>query len=85
MILIQKIFLHEKKIRMKMTVIINDSKLKFFLELMNSLNFVQVVGVKDYYDKKHVLASLKQGVKEMKLIKAGRLKGRPVQELLDEL
>ena len=74
----------EKKIKMKATLIINDNKLKFFLELMNSLNFVKKVEVKDYNKKKHGIASLKQGVEEMKLIKAGKLKGRPVQKLLDE-
>jgi len=32
-----------------------------------------------------ILNNIRQAVEEMKLIKAGKLKGRPLQELLDEL
>lgn len=35
--------------------------------------------------KEQILNGIKDAVEEMKLIKAGKLKGRPVQELLDEL
>jgi heme oxygenase len=35
--------------------------------------------------REQVLDGIKEAFREMKLIKAGKLKGRPVQELLDEL
>jgi hypothetical protein len=35
--------------------------------------------------KEQILANIKQGVEEVKLVIAGKLKGRPLQELLDEL
>ena len=35
--------------------------------------------------KEEILANIKQGVEEVKLVIAGKLKGRPARELLDEL
>jgi hypothetical protein len=35
--------------------------------------------------KEQILGGIREAVEEMKMIKAGKLKGRPVQELLDEL
>lgn len=35
--------------------------------------------------KEQILANIKQGVEEVKLVIAGKLKGRPARELLDEL
>lgn len=35
--------------------------------------------------KQDILDGIRQGVLEMKLVKAGKLKGRPLNELLDEL
>ena len=35
--------------------------------------------------KEQILDGIREAVEEMKLIKAGKLKGRPVQELLNEL
>jgi hypothetical protein len=39
----------------------------------------------DEPNKEQVLQGIREAVEEMKLIKAGKLKGRPVQELLDEI
>ncbi len=35
--------------------------------------------------KNEILDGIREAVNEVKLVKAGKLKGRPVQELLDEL
>jgi hypothetical protein len=35
--------------------------------------------------KEQILANIKQGVEEVKLVIAGKLKGKPARELLDEL
>ena len=39
----------------------------------------------DEPNKEQILQGIREAVEEMKLIKAGKLKGRPVQELLDEI
>jgi hypothetical protein len=39
----------------------------------------------DEPNKEQVLQGIREAIEEMKLIKAGKLKGRPVQKLLDEL
>jgi len=36
-------------------------------------------------DNKQILKGIKQAVEEMKLVKAGKLKPRPLKELLDEI
>jgi hypothetical protein len=35
--------------------------------------------------KEQILDNIRQGVEEVKLVIAGKLKGRPLQDLLDEL
>ncbi|MDB5142256.1 MAG: hypothetical protein JWQ66_969 [Mucilaginibacter sp.] len=39
----------------------------------------------DEPNKEQILQGIREAVEEMKLIKAGKLKGRAVQELLDEI
>lgn len=39
----------------------------------------------DEPSKEKILDGIREAVQEMKLIKAGKLKGRPVEELLNEL
>jgi len=63
---------------------IDESKYSFFMELLNSFDFVKVE--EDSEDtKEEIVASLKQSFKELKLYKEGKLKGIPAKELLDEL
>ena len=65
---------------------IADKKYDFFIELVKSLEFVkEVEEVKKEPVKKEIMAGIRQAVEEVRLIKSGKLKGRPVQELLDEL
>ena len=68
---------------MKVMLEIKDSKADFVMELLNNLSFVKATPVSPY--KKKVLGDLKQAVKEMHLIKQGKLKGIPVKELINEL
>ena len=72
---------------MKQVVLsVPDKKYEFFIELVRSLEFVKEVEVTEKEPgKKEILAGIRQAVEEVKLIKAGKLKGRPVQELLNEL
>ncbi len=68
---------------MKVMLDIKDSKAEFVMELLNSLSFVKATPVSPY--KKKVLGDLKQAVKEMNLIKAGKLKARNARDLINEL
>jgi hypothetical protein len=66
-------------------IIINipDDKYAFFIELVKSLDFVQMEEMGD--SKEEIIANLKEGFKEMKQFKEGRLKGTPLEDFLDEL
>jgi len=70
---------------MKQVVLnIKEGKYRFFMELVKSLDFVQVE--KNEGDsKEEIVANLKQSFKELKLYKEGKLEGIPAKELLDEL
>lgn len=70
---------------MKQVVLnIEEGKYRFFMELVKSLDFVQV-DEGDGDSKEEIVASLTQSFKELKLYKEGKLKGIPAKELLDEL
>ena len=66
-------------------IIINipDDKYAFFIELVKNLDFVQMEEMGD--TKEEIIANLKEGFKEMKQFKEGRLKGTPLEDFLDEL
>ena len=70
---------------MKVTVEIAKDKAAFFLELVRNLGFVKNVETEEESSKEEVLKGIDTAVKELKQIKAGKLKGKPVQQLLDEL
>lgn len=66
----------------------NKSKIPFLKELLKRLEFVEVVEPKKNpaaTKKTKVLKGLEQSVKEVNLIKAGKLKGIPAKDLLNEL
>jgi hypothetical protein len=67
----------------QVTLKIPDSKYAFFLELVDNLGFVQLEEKGD--SKEEIIANLKEGFKEMKLYKEGKLKGTPLKDFLDEL
>ena len=68
---------------MKVMLDIKDNKAEFVMELLKNLSFVKATPVSPY--KKKVLGDLKQAVKEMHLIKEGKLKARNAKDLIDEL
>jgi len=55
------------------------------VELAHSLNFVKKIEVEENPAKEKVLKGIKQAVKEMNLVKAGKLKARDARELINEL
>jgi hypothetical protein len=70
----------------EVTVQIPNKKYEIFLELMKSLTFVKKVKtVDDEPTKKEILDGIRQAVKEVNLIKQGKLKPTSLKELLNEL
>lgn len=67
----------------QLTINIPDNKYQFFLELVKSLKFVQIDPEGD--SKEEIIANLKQGFKEMKMYKQGKMKGTPLNDFLNEL
>ena len=70
------------------TLSVPEKQYPFFMELVKNLDFVHVKEPKKAKvsaSKQKFLNEFKEAVEELNLIKAGKLKGRPFQELLDEL
>ena len=68
---------------MKVLLDIKDNKAAFVMELLKSFSFVKAQTLTSY--KAEVLKGIKEAVEEVKLIKAGKLKGIPAKDLLNEL
>ncbi len=68
---------------MKILLDIKDSKAEFILELLKNFSFVKAKPLTPH--KAQVLEGIKEAVEEIKLIKAGKLKAKPLNQFLDEL
>jgi hypothetical protein len=68
---------------MKILVDIKDSKADFLLELLGNLSFVKAKSITP--EKAELLEELSSAVKNMNLVKRGKLKAKPLKDLLDEL
>jgi hypothetical protein len=68
---------------MKVLLEIQDHKAAFVMELLNSLSFVKAKPVDS--DKDLLITEIKEAVENVKLAKQGKLKAKPLQELLNEL
>lgn len=68
---------------MQLLVDIQDHKADFVLELLNNLKFVKTKQISQA--KYEFLSDLATAVQEVKEIKSGKLSGKPIQNLLDEL
>ena len=70
----------------EITVQIPDKKYELFLEIMKSISFVKKVkSVEDEPTKEEILDGIRQAVKEVNLIKHGKMKGTSLKEFLNEL
>ncbi|WP_295671744.1 hypothetical protein [uncultured Mucilaginibacter sp.] len=75
----------------QVTINIPEKKFPFFMKLMKSLDFVKVVEPSKTLEEQltpgqmETWQNIKQGFVELKMKEEGKLKGRPIQELLDEL
>lgn len=68
---------------MKVLLDINDDKAKFFLDLLKDLSFVKATPLDG--TKMRILTDWQEAMEELKRVKAGKKRGRPVQALLNEL
>ena len=68
---------------MKVILDIPDNKATSLLDVLKSISKVKVTPISD--EKAVLMAEIKQSVEEMKLVRAGKLKARPIEELLNEL
>jgi len=68
---------------MKVLLDIKDSKAPYLMEVLKGLSFVKIKELTPY--KAKVLADIKEAVKEITLIKEGKLKGRNAEDLFNEL
>lgn len=68
---------------MKVLLDIQDAKAPYLLEVLKGLSFVKTKQLTP--GKAKILEDIKEAIEEMKLIKAGKLKGRNAEELFDEL
>lgn len=68
---------------MKMLIDIKDSKADFFVEVLKNFSFVKAQPLSPY--KAEVFKSVNNAVKEMALIKSGKLKARDAEDFLNEL
>ena len=64
---------------------INRNKLPFFFELINNFDFVKIETEDIEPSKEEILAGIKQGLEEVKLIEQGKLKSTPLKQFLNEL
>ncbi len=69
----------------KITLSVNDTKFPFFMELINSLDFVKVE--QEQGDSKEaIIKNLTAGIKELKSIQEGKtIKSNSLKEFLNEL
>lgn len=68
---------------MKVMLDIKDNKAASLLEVLSGLSYVKTVPLSE--EKALLIKEIKEAVEEMKLIRKGKLKARPVKVLLNEL
>ena len=67
----------------QVTLNIKENKFRFFMELVKSLDFVQVD--EDGDSKEAILSNIKKGLEEVKLARQGKLKTTAAKDFLNEL
>ena len=73
-----------KKMKMQRVILdIPDSKINFFMELVNNLGFKKVQRLSD--EQKEFVDDLKQSLQEVELHRQGKVKLQPARDFLNEL
>ncbi|ANQ48683.1 hypothetical protein MY04_1306 [Flammeovirga sp. MY04] len=61
---------------------IKEGKFKFFMELIQNLDFVQI---QESGDQNEVKTDIKEAIKELNLIKEGKIEAKDADDLINEL
>jgi ABC-type sugar transport system ATPase subunit len=69
----------------QITVYTTDSNYNHFIELAKNLHYVKKVITDDEPTSEIIIENIKQGFKELQLIKKGKLKTTSLTDFLDEL
>ncbi len=68
------------------TIDVQDKKLKFVKELLSSLSFVRIREEEaDEDTDEQVIANIREGVRQMRLVEQGKMKATPFNDFLKEL
>jgi UDP-N-acetylmuramate-alanine ligase len=74
------------KSRQRIVLTVQPRKYSFLMELLQNFDFVSVEQENTIGDtREEIMDNLKQAAKELKLVREGKLEGRPAYELLNEL
>jgi len=68
---------------MKVLLDIDDNKAFHLMEVLKSLPYVKTQTITD--EKLKTISEIKEAIENLKFVKEGKFKPRPVEELLDEL
>ncbi len=68
---------------MRVLLDIKDNKAQFVMELLKSLTYVKAKTITPA--KAQLIEEIQEAVRNVNLVKAGKLKARPARELLNEL
>ena len=68
---------------MKLLLEIQDNKAAFILELLENFKFVKAKPITN--EKALLIEEIKEAFENLKLVKQGKLKAKPLSELLNEL
>ena len=68
---------------MKVLLEIPDNKATALMEVLRSISYVKAQPLTE--EKAQLLSEIRQAVKELKLVRSGKLKAKPIEVLLDEL
>ena len=69
----------------KLTLEIEDDKLKFFNDLIQNFSFVKVQSELEEDTDHQVIVNITKGVKELKLVLEGKKKSRQARQFLNDL
>ena len=69
----------------QITLNVQDNNYPFFVELVKNLDFISKVEPDEEPTKEQILQGIREAVQEVKLILAGKLKGIPAKDFLNEL
>ncbi len=68
------------------TLEIKDKKFQFFKDLISIFRFLKIKEVKHDEDSDEaVLANIKNGIEEIRLVELGKMKATPVRDFLKQL